>query len=323
MREMEGKEVKETKKIAIVGCSDSKDLAPFQDKNWQIWGVNNLFFHIPRWDKWFEIHNITKNDDGVWMRRGSANFRGQDINAYIADLAKMTCPVMMQQHWDDIPNSTSYPLDEIKARFGSILGWYNKSLPEGIDTERANTRLYGTNTVTYMILLAIMEGATHIGVWGVDMAVDTEYHYQRPSCEFALGVAIGLGIQVYVPAEADLMKTTTLYGFEERMNDEWTAKIKKMDGSMQKREDKASHEFNDARAVIDRSDGALRVLANLKKNPNLTPELTTALAQIEQDVAIQRNDAMKKREQAYQQQQQYMGARSCAKEMSKIWSALQ
>ena len=77
---------------------------------------------------------------------------------------------------------TNNALADIKRKFGSVLGWYGNGDPVGVDETRMDRRLYGTNTVTYMILLAIAEGATHIGVWGVDMAVDTEYHYQRP-CE--------------------------------------------------------------------------------------------------------------------------------------------
>jgi hypothetical protein len=309
------------KKIAIVGCSDSKDMAPFNDPTWEIWGVNNLFFHIPRWNRWFEIHNITRSE-GQWMRRGSSNFRGQDINAYVADLAKMTCPVYMQRHWDEIPSSTPYPLNEIKRRFGSVLGWYNCAI-DGVDEDCMNPQLYGTNTVTYMILLAILEGATHIGVWGVDMAVDTEYHYQRPSCEYALGVAIGLGIQVYVPPQADLLKAVTLYGFEERLNDEWMQKIKKMSEAMAKRQDKATHELSEADAVLFRAEGALRVLKTLKETNNSDIGLLSKLAEIEQGIAAQCNDARGKREMAYSQQQQYSGARMAVKELGKIWSTMQ
>jgi hypothetical protein len=322
MRENEGKQVK---KIAIVGCSDSKDLAPFTDAEWEIWGVNNLFHHITKYDKWFEIHNLTKDSDGNWQRRGQVNFRGQNINDYVNDLAKIKCPIYMQQHWDNIPTSIPYPLEECKKRFGSIMGWFNNEAPEGLTDEQLNRKLYGTNTVTYMILLAIMEGATHIGVYGVDMAVDTEYHYQRPSCEFALGIAFGLGIKIYIPPQADLLKTVHLYGFEERLNDEWHEKLKKMDESMLNRQNKSTGEMDVAKSIIDRSDGANRIIAfmreTLKVNPSIE-DITTALLNAENDVKIQTAQAKAQFDKGYSAQQQYIGARQASKEIIKIWGTI-
>ena len=48
----------------------------------------------------------------------------------------------------------------------------------------------------------------------VDTVLDSEYTYQRPSCEYFLGVAAGQGITVNIPAGSDLLKSTHLYGFE-------------------------------------------------------------------------------------------------------------
>lgn len=317
---------KAEKKIAICGCSDSKDLAPFNDKSWEIWGVNNLFHHIPRYDRWFEIHNITRNEAGEWMRRGQTNFRGQDINAYVKDLAKMKCTVYMQRKWDDIPGSTSYPIEAVKKRFGSVLGWYGY-IPEGVQDDQMNYRLYGTNTVTYMILLAIMEGATHIGIWGVDMAVDTEFFHQRPSCEYALGVAIGMGIKVYVPAEADLLKCVYLYGFEEKLNDEWISKLNKMRESMGKREKKAVHEMKDNEQVLHRSDGARRVITHMRKilNEGTTDKdaILAVLDESEKGITAQEQQARDKHAQGYSAQQQYVGAIQASKEIAKIWGTMQ
>ena len=136
-------------KVAIVGCSDSKDDAPFDNESWELWGVNNLFFHIKRWTRWFEIHNI-QFDGQKWLRRGSPDFRGQTVNDYVAGLAGMKTPVYMQKKWPQIPNSAAYPVKKIIDHFGD----------------------YFTNTISWMIALAIWMGYKEIGVWGVDMAVD-------------------------------------------------------------------------------------------------------------------------------------------------------
>ena len=46
------------------------------------------------------------------------------------------------------------------------------------------------------------------------MAQDSEYESQRPSCEYFIGLARGMGIKVHVPDKSDLLKTLWLYPFE-------------------------------------------------------------------------------------------------------------
>jgi len=195
-------------KLAIVGCSDSKDQAPFDNQDYEIWGVNNLFYHIPRYDRWFEIHHITF-DGKDFLRRGSKDFRGQAVTNYIADLGKMKCPVYMQKQWPQVPMSTQYPVKKIIDMFGD----------------------YFTNTISWMTALGIWMGFEEIGIWGVDMAVDTEYHWQRPSCEYFIGwfngmsKALGRDTKIYIPPTADLMKARYLYGFQEPEEIAWRQKI--------------------------------------------------------------------------------------------------
>jgi hypothetical protein len=54
-----------------------------------------------------------------------------------------------------------------------------------------------------------------IGLWGVDMAANSEYAWQRPGCQHFIGLAVKLGIQVILPPESDLMQPPTLYGISE------------------------------------------------------------------------------------------------------------
>jgi hypothetical protein len=204
------------KRVAIVGCSDSKKEAPFDDTEWEIWGVNNLYPMISRADRWFEIHSIT-HDGKQFLRRGEPLFRGQKVDEYLKGLGdwakKQNCRVYMQQKWDVVPTSEVYPVNEIIAKFGD----------------------YFTNSISWMIALAISEGFEEIAIYGVDMAVDTEYHHQRPSCEYIMGVAAGLGIKVHIPHTADLLKTRFLYGFQEPEELAWNKKVSAMRKSMKKK----------------------------------------------------------------------------------------
>lgn len=239
------------KKVAIVGCTAHKDLAPFNDQEFEIWGMNNLYHHIPRFSRWFEIHPI-KFENGHFWRRDlirpgvfiwSKNFRGQSVDDYVQGLSGLGCPVYMQQGWPNVPNGVVYPLQEVLNKFGN----------------------YFTNSVSYMLALAIYEGFEEIHVYGVDMAVDTEYHHQRPSCEYFLGLAAGMGIKIHVPAESDLLKTRFLYGFQEQEASDWDKKIRDMQTGIVKRRQEAEQKRDHAVKQIEQYIGAETAMREIGK----------------------------------------------------------
>lgn len=233
-----------TKRLAIVGCSDSKALAPFEDPDIEIWSVNNAYGHIKRYSRWFEIHTIEFND-GHFTRRWNRDFRGLDVDIYLSHLSALDCPVYMQKHWDCIPKSIEFPLGDVTKYFG-------------------NDR-YFTNTISYQIALAIMEGFEEIQIWGVDMAVDTEYHWQRPSVEYWIGIAKGMGIKIYVPPTADLLKTRFLYAFEEKDSDSWTKKTQGMIKNMQDRQTTAQQKMQIAHDQMQQYVGAIAAIKEIDK----------------------------------------------------------
>lgn len=250
------KDERPVKKIAIVGCSDTKGLAPHDDPSWEIWAMNNSFVHVRRQNKWFEIHTI-KQEDGKFFRRElirpgvfrwSRDFRGQPMEDYMRALADLDVPVLMQQHWDIIPKSEPYPLEKVLKTFGN----------------------YFTNSVSYMIAIAITEiiesnAKGHIGCWGVDMATKTEYGPQRPSCEFILGVAAGMGITITIPPEADLLKTRFLYGFQEREQVAWEAKMVSLMNAMSQRHQATIQKANLLQRQADQYTGAMEGLKEVQR----------------------------------------------------------
>ena len=252
-----------TKRLAIVGCSDSRHFAPYAidpakpEEAWEVWGVNNGYAEMPRWTRWFEIHPI-KCENGKYLRRKeirpgliefSPEFRGSDTEGYLKTLAALGCPVYMQKTWPEIiPQSVEYPLKTVLEKFG----------------------YYFTNTISYQIALGIMEGFTEIGLYGVDMATGSEYGPQRPSCEWMLGIAAGLGIKLTIPPQADLLKTRFLYAFQEREQSAWELKMANMKNSMLKRLSKSQNAVAIETKKADQYTGALeavreceRVWANL------------------------------------------------------------
>jgi len=190
------------KKVAILGTVPHKMKAPFNDPDFEIWAIAHacLGEPLPRCDRIFEVH---KWDEVV--KWGSPQAWAMFPNA----------PVYLQEARAEVANSISFPFKELMSKFM-------------IFDDRAEVNF--TNSISEMIALAIDEGFEEIHVYGVNMSHHTEYGTQKPSCEYYLGLAKGMGIKVYVPSESDLMKTYFIYGLEEekqteivnRMNDHMT-----------------------------------------------------------------------------------------------------
>ena len=165
-------------KVAIVGRGKGWEAAPFKDKSWEIWSLNNLYNTIPRWSRWFDIHDNIKN-----------------YPKHRQTLAKMSCPVYVMQECPDIPNSVIYPLKEIKKEFFS----------------KVNREQYFTSSFSYMIALAIYEKHEEIALYGINLATDTEYQKYLPCANFWAGVALGRGVKLFIQEHSNIMNPQTLY----------------------------------------------------------------------------------------------------------------
>lgn len=192
-------------KVAIVGYTAHRDQAPWSDPDWEIWTLNDIYMQKvplpnPARVRWFELHPW--NEVGP---DGNATTYSVD-RAHIPVLRKLAqqgAKVYLTEPRPEFPEAIVFPYADLKNRFGDKLGgqWD-----------------YYTNTISYQIALAIMEGAVEIGIYGVDMmtggggVINNEYGYQRPSCEYWIGVAEGLGIKVTMPKESDILKSAFPYG---------------------------------------------------------------------------------------------------------------
>lgn len=169
--------------VHIVGFAPSWKETPW-DSGADLWGMNALHKVAGDrpWSRWYQLHDIDTHHP-------------QDKDEHIEWLANAGIPIVMwAEHIEKykVPNAVPYPREQVVNHFGG----------------------YFTNTVSWMIAHAIAEGRKKIGVYGVDMAQDSEYAHQRPSCEFFLGWAKGAGIEIDVPESSDLLKTPILYGVE-------------------------------------------------------------------------------------------------------------
>lgn len=195
-------------KVIILGFApDTRELAPLDDDSFEVWALNELYADMPRLrsraDRWFQLHG----------------FEPPTIRdpKHAKALSQLKCPVYMWRKHPAIPNSVEMPLEELLKYF-DVFG-------EGmaLDQPLVRGRVYFTNTVSWMLAMAIYEGYKEIHIYGVNMAQDAEYKSQRPSCEFFLGWARGRGIKLYIPPASDLLKTPLLYGYDH--GNAWSQKL--------------------------------------------------------------------------------------------------
>ena len=221
-------------KIAIIGYTSHKALAPWQNREWEIWGLNDLYLDLGIFQnedfdytrlKWFQLHSwqelrdwdkAVHQKDRMNPQSGPIHPRDPNHILWLSEASKLF-PVYLRGPRPELPSCLLYPFPDVFKYFSKYY------------TADEEFR-YFTNSITFMVALAVMqlcpdpdetppEGA-QIGIWGVDMQVagpegNSEYGYQRPSCEWIIGYCMGRGIQLTLPAESDLCKTAFVYGDEE------------------------------------------------------------------------------------------------------------
>jgi hypothetical protein len=239
------------KKVAIVGFAGTKDKAPYNNPEFEIWTVNNLYQFVPRQDRIFELHSRAC----ILGTQGMADAaHGAPGEQYEKDLQAMKTPIYMQEKFDDIPASIRYPIEEIINEFGV----------ERLDNSNIKDA-YFTNSISFMLALAIREGFEEIHVYGVDMAVGGEYNEQRPSCEYYLGIARGRGIKIYIPPESDLLKARHMYGYEDEAKAAWELKLRKTVEMMNNQKRQSDTVIRNQQSVSDKYEGAITALIEMER----------------------------------------------------------
>jgi hypothetical protein len=226
------------KKIAIVGFADSWKLAPFDDPSVKVFGLNELHKYVPRWDYWIEIHDgetlgVTERDLSEGEQKRHLAWLSQDHGK----------PIFMQpQHCDGrFPNAVPFPLERV-----------SKWCPDP-------GKPYFTSSIGMMLAWAIEEGYDWIGLYGIDLASDVEYRFQRPNAEYFIGLARGMGKTVDIAPTSAICKAGHLYGYEKPVGDSpILASVKNHLTGLKKKHDETL-------ALANTLDGAIQECDNFLK----------------------------------------------------------
>jgi len=169
------------KTVCIVGMAPTTShLVALEPAGSEVWGLNQghaLFTSevMSKFTRWFQVHPWPEMVDCQNPELGHLEFlRTTKLPVYLEELNPEGCP-----------NGLRYPYEEVCQTIGGS---------------------YLTSAPAYMLALAIHEGFERIRIYGVDMANATEYQDQRPCFEFLLGMALGKGIQVWLPPGCPLLK---------------------------------------------------------------------------------------------------------------------
>ncbi len=173
------------RKIAIIGLSmATHDQAPFEDPEWEIWGLPWDAGYWVHFDRMFEMH-----DRELWMDPRAK--RAREPGIYLEKLQDAWVPIYMHEAQEDIEYSVRYPFEAVEETV-----WYN--FPRR-DWQSAQRDWYSSSPA-YMLALAIheLDHSGQIGIWGVDLK-DTQFGKELPCLNFLMGYALGRGIDVYLP----------------------------------------------------------------------------------------------------------------------------
>ena len=227
------------KKVAIVGSAPHMGMAPYEDHTWELWGVNIIWDAMPRWDRFFQLHSLEE------IENDTTRDPKEVLDWLKTDHGR---PVYMVKDYPQFPSCVAYPLAEIKEQF-----------------KFGRTRKPPfTNSISFMIALAIREGFEEIGVWGVDMADDTEYADQKPSVTYFMGIVDGMGLKLTLPEESDLLSCRYLYGFEEDGTFSKKLWVRTQELTARKKDIEAKHK--EMEAALNYYQGALDDLDYFKNN---------------------------------------------------------
>ncbi len=169
------------KKICLVGTAPSSfRLAPFNNPDWDIWccSPGTWAAQPPRIDQFFELHRWEPGQQ--WMSKEYCEF-----------LMEFEGKVWTSESVDGMKNCNIVPVDKLVSKYGPY---------------------FFTSSLAWMLAMAIEEKPQKIALFGVDMAADTEYGYQRAGCQYFAMLARALGIEIGVPPESDLLRPSPLYG---------------------------------------------------------------------------------------------------------------
>jgi len=176
------------RKVAILGMNETYRGAPFDDEEWDIWGINHHFLYQPeglRFTAWFELHDpdhFKANPEARkrWLREAHE------------------FPIYMQAELAEAWGHKAFPRVQIEKVF-----------PRGG---------YQAITFSWLLALAILWEYEEVEFHGIHSMIQGEPMSGRACLEYWVGFAEGCGVKVRIPDESDMLYNVELRGGQYAFN---------------------------------------------------------------------------------------------------------
>jgi len=167
-----------SKKIAILGTCPSRMQAPIKDMSWEIWTIGPGGKNAHRWERLFEIHGTDSWPEG---------FRD-----YLTDLEAEKPPkvIYTEEAMPNWPANVVYPKLQMFNKYG---------------------RMWFSSTISYALAMAIEEGVTDLGIYGIDLESGEEYQSQFAGAKYFIHLARLAGITIHIPEGCALLRDPNPY----------------------------------------------------------------------------------------------------------------
>jgi hypothetical protein len=197
------------RKIAILGTCPSRVMAPVDDITWEIWTIGPGGKNTSRWERLFEVHGAESWPPG--------------FKDYIDELRKVKSPQII---YTEMPVPI-WPANQVINK-DALFHKYG--------------RMWFQSQISYALAIALEEGVTHLGIFGIDLEAGEEYRSQYTSAKHFMEIARLAGIDIVLPSGCGLLRDVNPYpdAWETHLARTLKAKIDYLQGMMNQKQMQAS-----------------------------------------------------------------------------------
>lgn len=220
------------------------------------WTLNNMYrgdkptgidpVKVSMFDEWFQLHRPGSMEGHV---------DDEDMRGFLATNWKKPCWV--QKDWGvdmAVINPYVYPIDEVVEYY----------CPRDINNVPYP---YFTNSVDYMICMALLRGYEEIHLYGVEFIslVDNEYYTMRQSINYYLGQAKALGVKVVIQPTSSMLRTSYWYAYENPKKDPLEKIMEENLGKVEQQKAECQERIREQEKLFNTLDGGGQALKEMVK----------------------------------------------------------
>ena len=238
------------RKIAIFGTTPSRMEGPTEGQDdWERWTIGPGGKDTHGWERLFETHQVWPVEFAEYLSALSQVKEPQQVFS----VAPM--PVKIQEWAREHEKDEAWLAETIKGDWSANVVIDRPALYDKY------ARLMFQSSIDYCLALAIEEGATDIGCWGIDLESGEEYISQWQSAKIWLMLARLAGINVHLPKGSGLERDLTPY--PERYETHFALATERKTRFLDSMIGQAETELRQQQAELNRIEGAMFMLKKL------------------------------------------------------------